>query len=71
MMEDTDGVRLVQCHKPDCLRKVRTSVRYCCPECATADEHGYEIDKHGATCDERAEERGEIPWTDLPLYLRL
>lgn len=57
---------LTACAKPDCLRKVPPSVRYCCGPCGTAGEHGYEIHAdgplgHAASCNAKAAERGE--WT--------
>lgn len=48
-----------KCYKPDCFRKIKTSVRYCCTPCANADERSYEIENHSEWCDERVAERGE------------
>lgn len=61
------------CAKPDCMRKVSLSSRYCCGGCTRADESGYEcgslavgdhpLISHSEGCDQRAAERGE--WTVL------
>ena len=66
-----------KCGKPDCMRKVSQSSRYCCHSCATAAEAPapYEIELysaalhpilcHGQSCDERAAERGEYTPQDV------
>lgn len=55
---------LVKCWKPDCMRKISHSVRYCCSPCALADEQKYEIHEdgplgHSVYCNARRTERGE------------
>lgn len=48
---------LVKCCKPDCGRMVKVGVAYCCDPCASAAEGHYEIERHTAGCDQRANER--------------
>ena len=66
-----------KCGKPDCMRKVSLSSRYCCGACTTAAEAPapYEIEPyspdlhwilcHGQSCDERSAERGEYTWAEV------
>lgn len=49
---------LKKCRKPDCLRKVKSSVTSCCDPCATADEGRYETTSHSKGCGRRTAERG-------------
>jgi hypothetical protein len=49
-----------RCGKPDCLRKVKPGVAFCCEPCGIAADGRYEIHDHSAWCDERAAERGEF-----------
>ena len=55
---------LIKCMNPLCLRKVKSSVAYCCASCQQADENNYEIHEdgilgHSAFCNDRKAERGE------------
>jgi hypothetical protein len=61
----------LKCLKPDCMRKVKPGVAYCCESCAIADTppDRYELDPydpakywtfvHSKRCEERKAERGE------------
>jgi len=61
-----------KCLKPDCLRKVKPGVAYCCTSCATAaqapapyeiapyDPASHWVLVHGADCEERSAGRGEL-----------
>lgn len=69
----------LKCRKPDCLRKVKPGVLYCCAQCSTADEGGYELGgpeahpllRHSAGCDQRTNDRGgEWPWREAQLHLQ-
>jgi hypothetical protein len=68
----------VKCHKPDCLRKVKPGVLYCCPQCSSADEYGYELAgpdshsliRHSDACDQRSAERGGgWTWAEAQAHL--
>ena len=48
-----------ECDKPDCFRRVRPHIAYCCAECATAAAGRYEIHEHSEGCEQRHAERGE------------
>lgn len=50
---------LKECDKPDCRRRVKAHVAYCCPPCAVAAEGRYEIHAHSEGCEQRHTERGE------------
>jgi hypothetical protein len=50
---------LVKCLKPDCMRKVKLGVAYCCMPCTIAAAGAFEIHQHTKGCDERAAERGQ------------
>lgn len=52
-------IKLRKCLKPDCMRKVKEGVAYCCSPCATAADGKYEIHEHSEWCDKRNDERGE------------
>ena len=52
-------VELRKCLKPDCMRKVKKGIDYCCAECAVAAEGKYEIHEHSEGCNTRTAERGE------------
>lgn len=52
-------VQLRKCLKPDCMRKVKLGITYCCAECAVAAEGRYEIHEHSEGCNARTAERGE------------
>ena len=52
-------IKLRKCLKPDCMRKVKEGIAYCCSPCATADEGKYEIHEHSEWCNQRNDERGE------------
>jgi hypothetical protein len=65
-----------KCFKPDCMRKVSPSSRYCCHPCTIAAEAPapYEIEPyrpgehwihvHSESCEKRAAERGECTWAE-------
>lgn len=60
---------LTVCRKPDCLRKIKSTVAYCCEACWRADKGGYEIHEsgvlgHGDVCNRRSGERGEWSWAE-------
>ena len=60
-----------KCRKPDCFRKVKGGIWYCCPACSNAAEASapYEIEPysttlhpilcHSQSCEKRSAERGE------------
>jgi hypothetical protein len=60
-----------KCRKPDCMRKVKAGIWYCCPACVTAAvaPAPYEIEPydpalhpilcHSQSCEKRSAERGE------------
>jgi hypothetical protein len=52
-------VQLRKCLKPDCMRKVKLGITYCCGECAVAAKGRYEIHDHSDGCNTRTTERGE------------
>lgn len=52
-------IKLRKCLKPDCMRKVKLGITYCCGECAVAAEGRYEIHEHSDGCNTRTTERGE------------
>ena len=61
----------LKCIKPDCMRKVKPGVGYCCEPCQIADTppDRYELDPydpakywtfvHSKDCEQRKAERGE------------
>lgn len=62
----------LKCSKPDCMRKVKYGVAYCCESCAVAaeDRAPWEVGPydpaevnwvlvHSESCERRAAERGE------------
>ena len=66
-----------KCRKPDCMRKVKPGIWYCCPACSTAAEASapYELEPydpalhpilcHSQPCEERSAERGgEYTWAE-------
>jgi hypothetical protein len=67
-----------KCLKPDCLRKVKPGVAYCCAQCAAADEGGYELAgpdahsllRHDDRCDGRTGARGEWTWAEAQAHLQ-
>lgn len=61
-----DVFTLLSCRaSPQCERKVRPSVMYCCGACEHAHKHRYEIDQHSVACDERwAERRKKLGYID-------
>lgn len=76
---DPFGIQLLKCLKPDCLRKVRSGVLYCCGNCASADDCGFELAgpdahsllRHADTCDQRSAERGgEWTWSEGQAHLQ-
>jgi hypothetical protein len=52
-------IELRKCLKPDCMRKVKKGIDYCCAECAVAAAGKFEIHEHSEGCNARAAERGE------------
>lgn len=52
-------LELRKCLKPDCMRKVKLGVAYCCTECSVAAEGRFEIHAHSKGCNARTAERGE------------
>lgn len=65
-----------KCRKPDCRRKVKLSVAYCCGACAEADgERAFELEPysplvhpflcHSEDCEQRNAERGEVSVSEL------
>jgi hypothetical protein len=68
-----DTTQFNKCTKPDCFRKVKPGIVYCCHPCALADEKKYEIHDdgplgHTPSCNERAVERGTIAHEDVFWY---
>jgi hypothetical protein len=66
-----------KCLKPDCLRKVKPGVAYCCAQCSAADAGGYELDpgahpmfRHDDRCDGRTGARGEWTWAEAQAHLQ-
>lgn len=62
-----------KCTKPDCFRKVKKGIAYCCNPCSYADEHKFEIHDsgplaHTQDCNDRDTLRGTISPLDAPLY---
>ena len=66
-----------KCRKPDCMRKVKPGIEYCCHACSTAAEASapYELEPydpalhwilcHSQQCEERSAERGgEYTWAE-------
>ena len=66
-----------KCRKPDCMRKVKPGIWYCCTACSTAAEASapYELEPydpalhwilcHSQQCEERSAERGgEYTWAE-------
>lgn len=65
-----------KCRKPDCFRKVKPGIWYCCHACSTAAEASapYELEPyspslhpilcHSQSCEERSAERGECTWAE-------
>ncbi len=54
-----------KCDKPDCGRKVKVGVLYCCAACALADERGHEVHEtgplaHSPGCEARHRDRGGV-----------
>lgn len=54
-----------KCSKPDCMRKVKKGIAFCCHPCSYAAEKKFEIHDdgplgHTPTCNERDKERGSI-----------
>ena len=65
-----------KCRKPDCRRKVKPTVAYCCGSCADADgERPFELEPfspslhpfscHARDCEQRNAERGEVSVWEL------
>ena len=52
-------IELRKCLKPDCMRKVKLGIEYCCTPCAIAAAGRHEVDQHSTGCDQRTAERGE------------
>ena len=48
---------LKECDKPDCFRRVKASVVYCCAPCAVAAEGRYEVAEHSEGCEQGHAER--------------
>lgn len=69
-LEPDDG--FAECEKPDCLRRVKPGVAYCCTSCATAaqspapyelapyDPGSHWVLVHSEDCEEQSAERGEL-----------
>lgn len=57
---------LRKCAKPDCFRQVKSSVRYCCSDCAVAAERLHEVHEHSSGCELRHAERGEYGAKEQP-----
>ncbi len=53
-----------KCGKPDCLRKVKPGIAFCCGPCATAANGRHEIHEHSEWCNERAAQRGDYAEED-------
>jgi hypothetical protein len=65
-----------KCRKPDCMRKVKPGIVYCCHACTVAAEAPapYEIEPydpashwvlcHSQSCEQRSAERGECTWAE-------
>lgn len=62
-----------KCKKPDCLRKVKPGIVYCCAPCGVASEKKYEVHEggllgHTEWCNERAAQRGLLTIYDWQYY---
>jgi hypothetical protein len=60
--------RYYKCAKPDCFRKIKQGIAYCCYACSLADKGGYEIHEdgilgHSDLCNAHSKERGEFTQT--------
>ena len=66
------------CAKPDCRRMISLASRYCCGNCATADEGGWElapwhpgcdhVNFHTQPCEKHREERQVMPSVNSPSW---
>jgi hypothetical protein len=73
----------VKCLKPDCMRKVKPGVAYCCEPCSIADTppDRYELDPyepsaywtfvHSESCERRKAERGECSPAEADLLTQV
>ncbi len=81
-IEEEQMNEFFKCRKPDCFRKVKPGISYCCHSCATAAEARapYEIEPyrpgehwilvHSQSCEERSAERGECTPLEADLMVQ-
>lgn len=68
-----DTLQFNKCTKPDCFRKVKQGIAFCCTPCSYAAEKKFEIHTEGPlahteSCNQRDAERGTIAPQDAMFF---